>query len=237
MGDGKARPAVLEYVGNMKPYHKNPRKISQYQRAQLAQTLLELGDLSGVVHDLNSDEIIGGNQRSDVFDINDCEIEITQRLDAPDAQGTVAHGFIVWQGHRYAYRQVRWTPAQCEQANIVANKAGGDWDDEVLAEAWELEDLIAWGFNPSEIDQIEKAGIDFGEPDENGRDLGETKKKIKPVLYAAQVATFELAVKATGIRNRGDALVAICEAYLGEKGQHDFEIEDFFTTEGTEAGR
>lgn len=135
----------------MKQYHKNPRQISGKQFDQLSATLQDLGDLSGIVHDLNSDEIIGGNQRSKVFDINDCQIELVDQYDAPDEQGTVAHGFIIWHDKRYAYRQVRWTPQQCEKANIVANKAGGSWDFDVLANEFELDDLLDWGFEAFEL--------------------------------------------------------------------------------------
>ena len=60
----------------MKTYHKNPRTIKDKQFADLRAWLLELGDLSGMVHDLNSDEIIGGNQRGRVFDVNECEIDL-----------------------------------------------------------------------------------------------------------------------------------------------------------------
>ena len=84
----------------MKQYHKNPRTISDDDLADLRRWLEELGDLSGIVHDLNSDEIIGGNQRGRVFDINQCEIVLVDGPHEPDGQGTVAHGFVVWQGAR-----------------------------------------------------------------------------------------------------------------------------------------
>ena len=108
-----------------KPYHKNPRQITAKQYEALAIDLAELGDLGGIVHDLNSDEIIGGNQRGRVFDLNACDVVLTEVLPEPDTQGTVAHGYVIWKGAKYAYRQVRWTPRQCERANIVANKRGG----------------------------------------------------------------------------------------------------------------
>jgi len=130
----------------MKLYHKNPRQISAKRYAALEETLRELGDLSGVVHDLNSDQIIGGNQRSRVFDINHCEIVLTDELDEPDDQGTIALGYVVWEGKRYAYRAVRWTDGQCEKANIVANNSGGGWDFDMLA-SWPTDDLISWGFD------------------------------------------------------------------------------------------
>jgi len=138
----------------MKPYHKNPRRISDKQEKDLSTWLSELGDLSGIVHDLNSNEIIGGNQRSRIFDINNCEIVITERNDFPDKQGTVALGYIVWQGNKYAYRQVRWSERQAEQANIVANRAGGDWDLEILTTNFEVADLTAWGFSVGELGKI-----------------------------------------------------------------------------------
>ena len=79
----------------MKDYSKNPRKISERQLQELESFLRELGDLSGVVHDLNSDQIIGGNQRSKVFDINQCEIVLEHKMKRPDSQGTVALGYVI----------------------------------------------------------------------------------------------------------------------------------------------
>lgn len=138
----------------MKDYSKNPRKISEQQLQELESFLRELGDLSGVVHDLNSDQIIGGNQRSKVFDINKCEIVLEHTMRRPDSQGTVALGYVIWKGKRYSYRQVRWTPKQCEKANIVANKAGGEWDEELLKQFFKDKDLSNWGFNDDEISDL-----------------------------------------------------------------------------------
>ena len=150
----------------MKQYHKNPRQITEKQFGQLDATLRELGDLSGIVHDLNTDEIIGGNQRSRVFDINKCTVEIVEQFEQPDEQGTVALGFVVWRGKKYAYRQVRWDAKQCEKANIVANKAGGAWDMDTLANEFELDELLEWGFDKKELDLDLWAGDAPEEPKE-----------------------------------------------------------------------
>lgn len=91
----------------MKQYHKNPRKITDAQLQQLKENIQELGDLSGIVHDLNTDEIISGNQRSKVININECEIEIVKQYDEPNEQGTIAFGFIIFENQRLNYRQVR----------------------------------------------------------------------------------------------------------------------------------
>ena len=160
-----------------KPYHKNPRQITASQYEALAIDLAELGDLGGVVHDLNSDEIIGGNQRGRVFDINACDVTLTEVLEEPDEQGTVAHGYVIWKGHKYAYRQVRWTPRQAEHANIVANKRGGSWDFDILADNFEQDDLLAWGFEPFELG-AKDYDLDAGfEPEESA------SKGLKEVTF------------------------------------------------------
>jgi hypothetical protein len=155
----------------MKRYHNNPRRISDKQLADLSTWLAELGDLSGIVHDLNSDQIIGGNQRSKVFDVNACEIVLTEQYANPDEQGTVALGYILWQGNKYAYRQVRWNERQAEKANIVANRAGGEWDFELLSSNFAVDDLLAWGFEPVELNGTIVAEVsapeDFNEYDED----------------------------------------------------------------------
>ena len=160
----------------MKQYHKNPRRITKKQYADLERWLRELGDLSGIVHNLNTDEIISGNQRSRVFDVNACEVVLTDGPHEPDEQGTVALGYIVWEGKRYAYRQVRWDAKRCEQANIVANKAGGEWDFDILANQFEIPDLIEWGFKPQElgIDDVP----DFAPVDESEQPRLDQKKSV-----------------------------------------------------------
>ncbi len=129
----------------MREYHKNPRNITKAQLTKLKANIEELGDLSGIVHDLNSDEIVSGNQRSKIIDVNNCNIQVVEEYNEPNSQGTVLIGFIDWEGQKLNYRQVRWTPEQCEKANITANSLGGtwdfsigDWDDNLLAD-WQVD--------------------------------------------------------------------------------------------------
>jgi len=141
----------------MNKYHKNPRTLTKKQFELLKRDLQELGDLSGVVHDINSDEIISGNQRSEIFDVNSCRIEIIKEYKEPTKTGTVAEGFIYYKDERFSYRKVDWTPEQCEKANIVANKAGGSWDMDTLANMFDFDNLMDWGFSDKEL-----IGLDFG---------------------------------------------------------------------------
>lgn len=133
----------------MKPYARNPRRITKKRQDRLADTLDRLGDLGGIVHNLETDEVIGGNQRVAVF--RDGLPSLTEQYDEPDAQGTVGHGFIVWRGHKFAYRQVRWDAETAAEANIAANLGAGEWDWDALS-GWDAGDLQAWGFDEALLD-------------------------------------------------------------------------------------
>jgi len=139
-------PTFQELGLQAKEYHKNPRKIETEDVEKLSESIEKYGDLSGIVHNVETDEIISGNQRSfKVFDIASCEIEFTQQNEAPDEQGTVALGYLVYEGKKYAYRQVKWSEEWAEEANIAANAAGGTWDEAILS-SWNNEDLLTkWG--------------------------------------------------------------------------------------------
>lgn len=143
----------------MKQYHKNPRQITHKQYGDLEKWLAQFGDLSGITHNLPTDETITGNQRCRVIDINECEIVIEHKLDDPDEQGTVGLGYVIWQGHRYGYRQVVWDERTAEAANIIANRAGGSWDVDILANEWQLDDLLEWGFEENDLQ------LDWGSDD------------------------------------------------------------------------
>ena len=133
----------------MRLYPQNPRQITKARHAQLAQSLTELGDLSGIVHNIPTDEIIGGNQRAQVFDLvrqGTAALEIVNEYEEPTPTGTVLEGFVVWHGERFAYRGVAWDAATCRMANIKANALGGAWDWDILA-GWDSVDLQAWGLD------------------------------------------------------------------------------------------
>ena len=143
----------------MKKYSNNPRATTAENLEKLHKNLEELGDLSGITHDLNSDEIITGNQRSTVFDINNCEIEIVKENKKPDAQGTVAVGFVVWGGNKYAYRQVRFTEEQRKKACVVANTFAGIWKFEGFEDSFGKQDLLDWGVPNKVIPKEERTVV------------------------------------------------------------------------------
>lgn len=193
----------------MNQYHKNPRGISQKQSEDLEAWLNEFGDLSGVVHNIQTDEIIGGNQRSKVFNINECEIEIVKSYDEPTKTGTMAEGYIIYNDERYTYRQVSWTPEQCEKANIIANKAGGFWEWDILENDFGAELLKECGFNEAELhNQFDKEEETEGKPGEGGggaeveytEELFESHNYV--ILYFKNDVDWQTAVEKLGIKKK-----------------------------------
>lgn len=94
---------------------------------------------------------------------------------------------------------------------VIADDLESGLDLSVLWFDNELEDLVF----ESESTALADA------PESSDRKLGEKSKQIKPVLYADEVAIFEKAIRETGNKNRGEALIQICRFYLekNEKGQ------------------
>lgn len=140
-------------VKNLKPYHKNPRKITKDEFALLSASLVEFGDLSGIVLNRATGEVIGGNQRTQFFKLHPekTEIKIEQEYLTPTESGTVAQGYVMYEGERYTYREVQWEAEKAERANILANKAGGTWDFDILANAFGTDILLASGWKDFEI--------------------------------------------------------------------------------------
>jgi hypothetical protein len=212
----------------VKHYHKNPRQITKKQFADLQDSLKRLGDLSGIVHDLSTDEIIGGNQRMDVFDLKTAQITLDEKFDQPDEQGTVARGFVIWQGKKYSYRAVMWDDETREEANIRANKSGGSWNFDVLANEFEMPDLIDWGFNEIELG-IAPKDDEWGDamdglPDEDRAPF----QQMTFTMHDTQAETVKgalAAAKAMGAfidsqneNSNGNALARICEMFLEANG-------------------
>lgn len=160
----------------MQQYSKNPRKITDAQLEQLKANIKELGDLSGIVHDLNTDEIISGNQRSKVININECEIEIVKKYDEPNEQGTIAFGFVIFENQRLNYRQVRWNEKQREKACITANALGGEFDYKILQSEFDTELLKGWGIEDIDNHRILDMDNFFNE------EKAEVKEKRKKIV-------------------------------------------------------
>jgi hypothetical protein len=144
-------------ISSLKPADYNPRKMSRKDAKALRRTIDELGDLSGIIKNVATSNLVGGHQRIKIFtDIGDAEIIITERMsDRPGPAGTTAHGYIIHPttGEKFAYREVHWpldsTDSNGQQysskekvANVAANNISGDWDMDKLSKiAYDLQQL------------------------------------------------------------------------------------------------
>lgn len=105
--------------------------------------------------------------------------------------------------------------------------------ERILADLNDGVDLSAFFFD-NEIDDLISAGEQTALSD-TGRDMSEgftqdKGKQIKPVLFAQDIADFERAIMATGVKRRGEALMTICRYYLehSEEGQQYIGFESLF---------
>lgn len=134
---------------DLREHPKNPRKLSKDQHAHLTQSLQKFGVAEKPI--INTDGmIIGGHQRLKVL----------------KEQG---------------YKEIEcWVPsqalteAQCDEFCVRLNKNVGEFDFDILANEFEVGDLLDWGFEPGEF------GIDLSPLDEKTAD-STSKNKEKTV--------------------------------------------------------
>jgi len=123
------------------------------------------------------------------------------------------------------------TGEKAERAALYDNQAGdlSEWDleviklladerPEVVEGIIDQGDLAAMLEEGEDLEGISEAMQGGGKEEQpvNER-LGNERAKIRPVLYSPQLKTFELALRATKIENRGEALIEICRFYLEKK--------------------
>jgi len=135
------QPATLE---DLKPDPKNPRTLSKHDGEALSKSLDRFGDLSCIVFNQRTGQLVGGHQRLEIMKklTGEKRIEITTTYETPDEVGTVAIGYIFLGTKQFAYRVVDWDQGTQRAANIAANRIRGEFDRELLAEVtYELSQL------------------------------------------------------------------------------------------------
>ncbi len=212
----------MNTINETKEYHKNPRKITKKQHELLNDSLTEFGDLSGIVVNVRTGEVIGGNQRSSIFRKKNAKIEIIQHYGEPTETGTTAVGFVVVDGEKYAYREVSWDEAKSESANVRANKIGGMFDFDILANQFDIEILMESGFDESELGfaKIGDLNLDRDESDLDDRLDTFMNSTIKQIVlyfgseqYEQTIEKLEKIQKEIGVDNNTDAIIHILKYY------------------------
>lgn len=149
-------------TSDLSPNPKNPRRISDSKLSQLEKSLKEFGDLSGILYNRRTKRLFGGHQRLKKF--RETDVMIEKQFTPPTSKGTVAIGYVDFEGERFSYREVDWPENKEKLANIAANKGAGEWDLPEL-ENWILdldhanEDLELTMFDDEELKNL----FDFGE--------------------------------------------------------------------------
>ncbi len=142
-------------VRDLRPAAYNPRKITEWKLQALGKAMQEFGDLSGVIRNTRTGNLIGGHQRLKHFDP-------TWKINKEKHQdnvGTVAQGYIETPFGRWTYREVDWTEEKEKAANIAANEHGGEFDLPALTELLlELDtgafDMDLVGFSQEELENL-----------------------------------------------------------------------------------
>lgn len=161
-------------VADLRPAGYNPRTITADQQKMLKGSLEEFGDIGVIIFNRRTGRLIGGHQRSKLLDPNWPIVKEAH----DDGKGTVAKGYIQTPFGHLTYREVDWDEQKEKAANVAANKHGGQFDDDLLAQLLqELNnqgyDMALTGFDDDEL----KALLDDGKND----NLGEEDPEVEPV--------------------------------------------------------
>jgi len=137
-------------LSSLTDWHKNPRQLTQTQYEQLQTSLEKFGLIEKpIVNADSAHTVIGGHQRLRILrDSGLDEIEC-------------------WVPSRELSQR------EIEEANVRLNKATGDWDWDVLANEFEVDDLLDWGFSEVELQIDDWLGGD--DSDDSGGDNGGRK--------------------------------------------------------------
>lgn len=175
-------------VGKIRPASYNPRKITDKKLLMLGGSMEEFGDLSGIVVNRRTGNLVGGHQRIKCIPPHG-EIKKTE-LKTKTKTGTVAEGYIVVAGEKWSYREVDWDEIKEKAANIAANQHGGEFDDDALAEILRELDAADYtlntGFSNEEVESL-LAGVGDNniEMDEIGFKDSAAEKKSLSITYMA----------------------------------------------------
>jgi hypothetical protein len=184
----------------LKPNDRNWRIHNDFQKTALGGVLSEIGWVQDVIVNKRSGNIIDGHLRVDM---------------------------AVHKGEFVPVVYVDLSPE--EEAKVLAAldplAAMAETDSEALSALLggiESENDGLMTYLEGLVDVADKTAFGAGDvetPSTINQQMGDKTSQIKAVLYAPQIAIFESAIKATGLKNRGEALITICQRYLDEEAR------------------
>jgi hypothetical protein len=160
------------------PDPQNPNRMTAEDKARMAKSLAEFGDLSGIILNRRTGLLIGGHQRADV--LTGAAI-VADDLPEPEADGTIARGYIEKDGRRYALRVVDWDETKAHAALLAANRFGRvGTDDAAMLQTLLSElsvediDLGLTGFDEAALSEM----LDCSMPNLEPCEAGQTGEKL-----------------------------------------------------------
>lgn len=115
-------------IADLKPAPYNPRRLTEKQYKELRRSMEDLGDLGVAVvnmHPGRENIIIAGHQR----------IRIAKDMGRKT----------------FPCLEVSFPPEKEKKANLRLNKTGGEWDFDLLANEFELDELLEEGFSEKDL--------------------------------------------------------------------------------------
>ena len=118
--------SVTRKISELKPQENNPRKISKKQKEHLIRSIETFG-VAEPICITKEGLILGGHQRYKI-------LKSSKSKEVP-----------CWEC------QEDLNVAEIAELTIRLNKNHGEWDDDILANAFDITDLLDWGFDLSEL--------------------------------------------------------------------------------------
>lgn len=208
---------------DLRAYDKNPRKITKDDFDTLQKSLEEFGDLSGVIFNRTSGNLVGGHQRTNAFKSKKAVVTLDDELKSPTKTGTVATGYIEVEGEKFSYREVDWDSDKEARANILANKVSGQWDFDMLANAFDVDTLLASGWRASELGfatSKEADGVDTDTLTESMESYLAGNIKQIVLFFSSEefeeiVPRLDAVMAKEGVSNHTEAFIKLLEKYEG----------------------
>ena len=127
-------------INKLKPATYNPRQITKKQYNDLKESIDRFGLVDPIIVNEKTMTIIGGHQRYKIWKEN-AEQSNVDDITIPCVM-------------------LNLNTEQERELNIRLNKSGGEWDMDILANEFDIEELKDWGFKDLEfgfnIDKIEE---------------------------------------------------------------------------------
>lgn len=113
-------------ISEIREHARNPRKLNKHDAEHLGKSLGKFGQCDPLIVNLDG-TLIGGHQR----------LRTLKKMGKKKVIVSVPD-------HNLSDEEV-------DELNIRLNRNAGEWDYDILANAWELNDLLDWGFTEKEF--------------------------------------------------------------------------------------